>query len=365
MSQRLYFFIFAAFVSLGSTAVHAVDYSLKTLAEGIDYPWSIAFLPDNNYLVTSRSGQLLLISKSGEVQSIGNAPATYVASQGGFFDILLDRDFADNNIVYLSFAHGAPSKNATRVIRAKLINDALSNIEILFTAATKDTPVHYGGRLVQLNDGSLIVTVGDGFEYRESAQDTFSQFGKVIRFNTDGSVPSDNPYADGQQGDPYIFAYGLRNPQGLFYDSVNEVLYLNEHGPRGGDEVNIIQAGNNYGWPITSYGVNYSGAKVSPFQSLPGVTEPIHYWTPSIAVTGMTLYQGQQFPDWNGDIFVGALLDREVRRLDLEEGRVVAEEALFSEIGERIRDIRTGPDGFLYVLTDSDKGKIIRVEPAE
>ncbi len=342
----------------------ANTYQLETVAEGLRFPWCITFLPDGDYLVSMRSGELRRVTAEGEVGApIANTPESYVASQGGYFDVVLDPDFQNNQTIYLAFAYGAPDSNATRVVKAKLMGNQLEEVTPIFTATYKNTPVHYGGKLAFLNDGTLLITTGDGFDYREAAQDRFSLLGKVARIHTDGTIPADNPYADSKEGDPQVYAYGIRNPQGLAYDAASNTIYMHEHGPQGGDEVNVITAGSNYGWPVTSYGINYSGAKVTPFTSLPDIVEPIKYWTPSIAPSGMAFYTGDAFPDWQGDLLIGALVDQEVRRLDLENGKVVAEETLFNEIGERIRDVRAGPDGMIYLLTDSDKGKVIRIIP--
>jgi glucose/arabinose dehydrogenase len=223
--------------------------------------------------------------------------------------------------------------------------------------------MHYGGRMIITNDGTLYLTTGDGSNYREESQNPLSQLGALIRLNRDGSLPGDNPFLDGKKGDPYVQSFGHRNPQGLAYDSENDLIYLLDHGPKGGDEVNLIKSGANYGWPAATYGVNYSGASVSPFSSLPGMEDPIKYWVPSIAPSGMAFYNADLFPDWKGNLFVGALKDRDVRRLELDNGKVVNEEILFEEIGERIRDVRVGPKGHLYLLTDSKNGKLIRISP--
>ncbi|KAA1191874.1 PQQ-dependent sugar dehydrogenase [Pseudohalioglobus sediminis] len=350
---------------LAAPVATANSYSLTTVAAGIPYPWSIAFLPDGRYLVTSRQGSLHIVSADGRVgPALANTPETYFAGQGGYFDVVLDPEFGNNRTIYLSFAHGQPENNATRVIRATLEDDRLADVTPIFTAATpKATPQHYGGRLLLMSDGTLLLTTGDGFDYREQAQDTFGHLGKVIRINRDGSVPADNPFADGRDGDPKVYAYGLRNPQGLALDATSGDIYLHEHGPKGGDELNRVTPGSNFGWPVTSYGVNYSGARVSPFTTHPGITDPLFYWVPSIAPSGLAIYRGRAFPAWRGDLFIGALVDREVRRLQMEQGQVVAQESLFSELDERIRDVREGPQGALYLLTDGDSGKIIRVTP--
>lgn len=357
------------FIALcASVAAKSEKYQLETVTDGLNHPWSLAFLPDGDYLVSFLGGELRRISSSGEIgPALSNVPAAYVKSQGGFFDVALDRYFAQNQRLYLAFAHGTPKDNATRVISAHLDGDKLVNLKIIFTVKnSKDTAVHYGGKLLPLPDGTLLLTTGDGFDLREAAQDPFSQLGKIIRFNADGTVPDNNPFADGEEADPYVYTLGHRNPQGLAYDRASRIIYLHEHGPKGGDEVNLISAGANYGWPATSHGINYSGAKVSPFTSLEGITAPLKVWLPSIAPAGLAFYNGDAFPEWQGDLFVGALVNKEVRRLHLAGGEVVEEETLFAEVGQRVRDVRVGPDGFLYLLTETKgdvNGKLIRVVP--
>ena len=357
-------YIIACCLLFASISARA-DYQLETVAENLSYPWSIAFLPDGSYLLAQRGGELRKVSQDGQVsEPLAGTPETYVESQGGYFDVILDPDFASNNTVFLAFAYGTPEANATRVVSATLMDDRLENVAAVFTVApAKDTPVHYGGKLLFLPDGTLLLSTGDGFEYREAAQDKFSQLGKIIRLNKDGSVPADNPFADGEEGDPHVWSYGHRNTQGLTLDPDTGAVYSHEHGARGGDELNLIEPGNNYGWPAITLGINYSGAYVSPFKEWPGMEQPLTYWVPSIAPSGLAWYGGDAFPEWQGDLFVGALVDQEVRRLDLENGKVVSEETLFSELEARIREVRVGPDGYLYLLTDSEDGKIIRVKP--
>lgn len=344
----------------------AVGYEIEAVAEGLDYPWSIAFLPSGDYLVALRVGEVRRISAAGTVsEPLTGLPDTYVASQGGYFDIVLDPDFASNQSIYLSFAHGTASENGTRIIKGTLNNTSVENIQTLFTVSPlKDTPVHYGGKMIFLADGTLLMTTGDGFEYREAAQDKFSLLGKIIRINKDGSVPSDNPYVDGKQGDPNVWSYGHRSPQGLVLDDATGIVYMHEHGAQGGDELNAVLPALNYGWPAVTKGINYSGAYVSPLQSAPGIEEPLTYWVPSIAPSGLAIYDGDAFPQWQGDLFVGALVDQEVRHIKLEAGKVVSEVPIFTEIAARIRDIRVGLDGFLYILTDSDSGKVLRIVPS-
>ncbi len=343
------------------------DYKLETVAEGLNFPWSISFLPDGSYLVAMRVGEVRRVSSTGEVgEPLTGLPDSFVESQGGYFDIVTDPGFVENQIVYLSFAFGTPKANATRIVKGRLTEASVEDVEVIFTVEPmKDTPVHYGGRMQFMPDGTLLMTTGDGFQYREAAQDKFSLLGKTIRINTDGSAPSDNPFADGKNGDPAVWSFGHRNPQGLVWDRQSGTMYLHEHGAKGGDELNKVMPGKNYGWPAVTKGVNYSGAYVSPLKSAPGVEEPLTFWVPSIAPSGLAVYEGSAFPEWQGDLFVGALVNKEVRRLDMEGGIVVGEEPVFAEIGERIRDIRSGPDGFLYILTDSPVGKLLRVVPAQ
>ena len=350
------------FVALLICLPASADYSIETVAEGFDHPWSISFLPGGDYLVTTRPGEVYRVTSAGDKGiALTGTPTAYVAGQGGYFDAILDPQFAANQTVYLSYAGGTAEANGTYVMRATLGEQGFENSEVIFSMTpTKDTPMHYGGKLAFLPDGTLMVTTGDGFEYREAAQDKDSQLGKVIRINSDGSVPADNPFVNGG-GDPKVYSYGHRNPQGLAVDTTTGDIYLHEHGPKGGDELNLIAPAANYGWPAVTFGENYTGAYVSPLKTYAGITEPLHYWVPSIAPSGLAYYGGDVFPQWQGDLFVGALVDKEVRRLDMENGKVVSEETLFSEISERIRDVRAGPDGNLYLITDSPNGKILRV----
>lgn len=340
----------------------AADYALNTVAQQMEEPWSLAQMPDGTFLVTLRGGRLLHISEGGVATEVQGVPDTYYAGQGGFFDILLHPDFSNNRTVYLSYAHGTPEANGTAITRAKLVGDRLENPDrILLVAPLKNTPQHYGGKMLFLPDGTLLLTTGEGFEYREDAQNRDSELGKILRINDDGSLPDDNPFAGEKRA--RVWTYGHRNPQGLVLDSTTGTVYMHEHGPRGGDEINVVTAGSNYGWPAVTYGVDYSGAYVSPFTEAEGMTQPLLHWEPSIAPSGMAIYTGEHFPQWQGDLFIGALVDEEVRRVDLENGEVVGQESLFAELEARIRDVRMGQDGYLYILTDGSDGQLIRVTP--
>lgn len=343
----------------------AADYVPSTVADGLELPWGLAFLPGGDLLVTERPGRLRRVAADGNLsEPLDGVPPVYFRGQGGLLDVALHPAFADNGLVYLSYAHGDASANATRVARARLGDGALENLEVIFTVApAKDTPQHYGGSLAFLGDGTLLVTTGDGFDYREAAQDVNGMLGKTLRISDDGGIPADNPFAqDG--GAAAVWTYGHRNPQGLAVDPLTGRVYQHEHGPRGGDELNLLRPGRNYGWPMTTYGVDYTGAYVSPFQELPDIEPPLLHWTPSIAPSGLAIYRAAAFPEWQGNLFVGALVDREVRRLVLDEGRVAEQHALFGELGERIRNVKVGPDGHLYLVTDSSDGRVIRIDRA-
>jgi len=356
MSPIIRNLLFAAAMCLAIPAC-ASEYQLETWVEGLDLPWSIAFLPDGTALVTELGGQLRRIDAAGRPgQPIENVPAVYFAGQGGLFDVVLHPDFPRNQLVYLSFAEGGKKDNGTAIARGRLNGDALEDVEIIFRNFTrKDTPVHYGGRMVFLSDGTLLLTTGDGFDYREAAQDIDSGLGKVLRMNDDGTPAYGNPFP----GSPYVYSYGHRNPQGLVV-SRSGVIWLHEHGPRGGDELNRIEPGVNYGWPAITFGVDYSGAVISPHTAWEGMAQPDHYWVPSIAPSGLAIYEADLFPGWQGDLFVGALVDQEVRRLDLSGGKVVGEEPVLSEIAARIRDVRSGPGGMLYILTPDSVVRVTR-----
>jgi len=349
--------LFASLFALAGAA-RAADYSIETWAEGLDHPWSVAFLPGGAALVTELRGTLRRIEADGRVgEPLAGVPAVYFAGQGGLFDVVLHPRFADNRLVYLSFAEGGPKDNGTAVARGRLGPSGLEGVDTVFrNYSRKDTPVHYGGRLAFLPDGSLLLTIGEGFDYREAAQDVDSGLGKVLRMTDAGEPAPGNPFPQA----PFVYSYGHRNPQGLAV-APDGTAWLHEHGPRGGDEVNRIEAGVNYGWPAITHGVDYSGALISPHTEWPGMAQPDWQWTPSIAPSGLAIGTGSLFPEWNGDLLVGALVAREVRRLDLEDGRVVGEEPLFGELDARVRDLRFGPDGALYVLLPD---RIVRITPA-
>ena len=343
-------------------------YKVTEIAKGLDHPWSMAFLPDGSLLVTERPGRLRLI-KGGSlmVQPISGVPPvhTHPESQAGLFDIVLHPNFQQNNLVYLTYAAGTAAANGTRVARARFDGTALQDFQVIFNAMPlKDTDNHYGGRMAFLPDGTFALTIGEGFEYREKAQDLTSDLGKIVRLKDDGSVPTDNPFIGQASVRPEIYSWGHRNEQGLIYDAQRGRLYETEHGPRGGDELNIIEPHKNYGWPVITYGMDYSGAYVSPYTQRAGLEQPVIYWTPSIAPSGLAMYRGDKFPAWNGDLFVGSLAFKHLRRVHLDaQGNVLLQEELLNDLNWRIRDVREGLDGYLYVCTDEVDGRVLRLEP--
>lgn len=321
----------------------------------------MAAIGKRQFLVTEREGRLLRVDQAGRKFPISGTPDTLFAGQGGFFDIVTHPSFQTNQLVYLSYASGSKASNATTVIRARLDGDALiDHKEILRVTPNKITPQHYGARMLFLEDGTLIVTTGDGFEQREDAQSMNSELGKVLRVNEDGE-PEGLRDAAGKHR-LRIWTLGHRNPQGLALNPNNGSIFLHEHGPKGGDELNVLEQGSNYGWPLATHGVDYSGALVSPFARIDGMRDPIWTWVPSIAPSGMAWYGGGEFRSWQNSLFIGALVNKEVRRLEIVKGEVLTEESLFSDINERIRDVRVFGDS-IYLLTDSEQGRLIRISP--
>lgn len=340
---------------------YGADYELLIVAENFRWPWSMAQLPDGGFLITEREGRLIHMEVDGQRHILEGTPDTLFAGEGGYFDIALHPKFKTNRLIYLSYAQGSETANRTAVFRAEFRNGALLNgKQILRVEPDKSTPQHYGGRLLFLPDDTLLITTGDGFEHREQAQSLESELGKVLRV-TDAGEPAGLYDADNKIV-RRIWTRGHRNPQGLTVDPLTSIVYLHEHGPRGGDEVNVLTPGKNYGWPAVTHGVDYSGAYVSPFKSAPAFVDPLWTWVPSIAPSGMAWYYGKTFPKWRNSLLVGALVDKEVRRLTMRNGEIVNEESLFSELDSRIRDIRVFNDQ-IYLLTDSEQGSLIRVLP--
>jgi glucose/arabinose dehydrogenase len=340
---------------------------LVTVTEGLEHPWGMAFLPDGRALVTERPGRLRIVAADGKLgPALGGVPAVDATGQGGLLDVALDPDFAASKLVYVSYAEPREGGNGTTVARGRLTDRGLDDVQVIFRQQpTVAGGHHFGSRLVFDRAGRLFVTLGDRNSKRARSQLLDTHIGKVVRIERDGRVPADNPFVDRADAKPEIWSYGHRNVQGAALHPVTGELWSNEHGPKGGDELNRTQAGLNYGWPRVSYGVEYSGKTISASPTAPGIEPPAHYWVPSIATSGLLFYTGEQFPKWRGNAFVGGLAGQQLSRLELDGNRVVHEEALFKGVlNRRVRDVEQGPDGYIYLLTDEENGRLLRIEPA-
>ncbi|MEX0605492.1 MAG: PQQ-dependent sugar dehydrogenase [Marinobacter sp.] len=340
------------------------EFQLDSVAEGLEHPWALAFLPNGDQLVTERAGRLRLI-RDGELveKPVTGVPDLVVAGQGGLLDIVLHPDFTDNRLLMLSYAHQTSAGMTTRVARAEYHDGKLSNVEVIFEAEPRsDTGQHFAGRMVFDAEQNLYVSVGDRGEM-ERAQDTGDDAGGVHRLTIDGSPAPGNPFINDSSVQDTFYTYGNRNIQGMTVHPETGEVWSHEHGPRGGDEINIIRAGTNYGWPEITYGIDYSGMPITDKTEQDGMAQPLHYWDPSIAPSGMAFYTGEDFPAWQGDLFVGALKMQKLVRLSIENGEVTEEEDLLEDFGKRIRDVRMGPDGSLWLLTDGSNGEVIRLHP--
>jgi glucose/arabinose dehydrogenase len=338
---------------------------IVTVAEGLEHPWGVAFLPDGRALVTERPGRVRLVGADGKLGApLEGVPAVSVMGQGGLLDVQLDPDFAKNRFVYLSYAEPREGGNGTAVARGTLTERGIDGVQVIFRQdVTINGRHHFGSRLVFDRSGRLFVTLGDRNE-RARAQTLDSHIGKVVRIERDGKVPADNPFVGRSDAKPEIWSYGHRNVQGAALNPVTGELWTNEHGPRGGDELNRTLAGLNYGWPKVTYGVEYSGKTISDSPTAPGLEPPVHYWVPSIATSGLLFYTGNKFPKWSGNAFVGGLASQQLSRLEMDGNTVTSEEVLLKGVlNERVRDVEQGPDGFIYLLTDEDNGKLLRLEP--
>jgi aldose sugar dehydrogenase len=345
-----------------------------TLVSGLEHPWSVAWLPDKTtMLITERPGRLRIV-RNGQLDPtpIAGVPAVFAEGQGGLMDVSVHPRFAENRWIYLTYSYGTGEANRTRLARATFDGKSLSDLRTIFEVSqAKDGTQHFGSRIVWLPDGTMLVAIGDGGNppvqlegdlIRKQAQNLRSRLGKIVRLNDDGSVPRDNPFKVSDKNDPVIWSYGHRNIQGLTFDATTGRVWSTEHGSKGGDELNLVGAGKNYGWPIVTYSREYFGPEISSERSRAGMEDPKLVWTPSIAPSGLAFYSGDRFPTWKGDLFAGGLVSQDVRRIDLDAmGNVVNQEAI--DIGQRVRDVRQGPDGLLYVLTDAQDGQLIRLEP--
>jgi len=342
---------------------------LERLVSGLQHPWSLAFTPDGDILVTEKYRGLRVVRDGSLLPEplAGGPPGVFAEADSGLLDVALDPDFARNRVLFLSFAEGDAKANRTAIWRARYESGRLVDGRVIFRAAPdKAGPGHPGGRLLLLQDGTLLLTVGDGFDYKDAAQDLGSHLGKILRVTRDGAAPPDNPFADREGVRPEIWTSGHRNAQGLARDAVTGDIWEHEHGPRGGDEVNRLRAGANYGWPLVTHGIDYDLSIISERAFAPGVERSWFFWAPSIAPSGLAVYRGTAFPDWDGKLLVGGLVSKSVSRLRpaKQSGFFIEEERMFGSQDKRIRDVRVGPDGFVYVLTDEDAAELWRLVPS-
>jgi glucose/arabinose dehydrogenase len=343
------------------------DLDLVTVTAGLEHPWGMAFLPDGRVLVTELAGRLRLIERDGKAgPPIAGVPVVEAVKQGGLLDVALDPAFATNRLVYLAYTEPREGGNGTSVARGVLEGGSLTGVQVIFRQQpAMQGGFHFGSRLVFDRGGRLFITLGERNVGRAQAQTLDNTIGKIVRINPDGSIPPDNPFVGRAGALPEIWSYGHRNVQGAALHPVTGELWANEHGPKGGDELNRVLPGRNYGWPTVSYGVEYSGAKISDSGTAPGIEPPVHYWVPSIATSGLMFYTGERFPAWRGSAFVGGLKSQQLVRLRLDGDRVVEEERLLRGVmKERVRDVEQGPDGYIYLLTDEDNGRLLRLQPA-
>jgi aldose sugar dehydrogenase len=333
-------------------------------AHGLEHPWGLAFLPDGGMLVTERAGRLRIVSRNGALsEPLGGVPSVRAGGQGGLLDVVLSPTFAQDRLVYLSFSEPGDNGAGTAVARGRLGERGLEGTQTVWRQQPKVTSsIHWGSRLLFRADGTLFVTLGDRSS-RDHVQDLSTTIGKLVRINPDGTIPRDNPFVGRDGVRPEIWSYGHRNVQGAALDARGQ-LWTVEHGARGGDELNNPQAGRNYGWPVITYGVDYSGASIGVGTARPGMEQPVYYWDPVIAPSGATFYTGDAFPGWRGDLLVGSLNPGGLVCLRLEGGRVTSETVYTIDSGERVRAVRQGPDGMIYLLTDSPRGRVVRLEPA-
>jgi aldose sugar dehydrogenase len=370
-----FWIVLAASIAFASSAANAQtfkssagDLKIETVVGGLSHPWALAFLPDGRMLVTERPGRMRIATPDGKLTPpLQGVPKVFASGQGGLLDVVLDRDFAQNRTTYFCFAEPERSGGRTAMARATLSDGKLDDVNVIFHQnGPLSSGNHFGCRIAQTADNNLFLTTGEHFTYRDEAQKLTSHLGKIVRIKPDGSIPDDNPFVGSKDAKPEIWSYGHRNMQGAAIHPTTGKLWEHEHGAKGGDEINIPQPGKNYGWPVISFGVNYDGTPVgSGKHEMPGMEQPIKYWVPSIAPSGMAFYTGELFPAWKGSLFVGALAGQMLVRLTLNGEKVTGEERLLEGLRERIRDVRIGPDGAIYLVTDNNAGRILRVSPAK
>jgi glucose/arabinose dehydrogenase len=357
-----------------NTGASTTSIKQSVVLQGLERPWSIAWLPDGSQLITERPGRLRIV-RNGVLDPtpITGVPEVFAVNQGGLMDVSVHPRFAENRFIYLTYSHGTNDANRTRMARAVFDGKSLKDVKVIFEVSqAKSGGQHFGSRITWLPDNTMLLAIGDGGNpplqlngdlIRKQAQNRNSHLGKILRLNDDGSIPKDNPFVNTANANPAVWSYGHRNIQGLTFDAASKRVWSTEHGARGGDELNLVEAGKNYGWPIVTYSREYSGGEITQERSRPGMVGPKTYWTPSPAPSGLAFYNSNRVPDWQGDLFSGELVEQSVRHINLDaKGNVTSQNLI--NIGQRVRDVRQGPDGLLYVLTDEQDGKLIRLEPA-
>ena len=341
------------------------EYKFETILSNLDDAWSFEFLSEDKIIYTEMPGKLKIASLlDGSVVTLKNVPKVQYASQGGLSEVVLDPDFESNKKIYLSYsAKNSDGKSTLYLMSAELNEDSLENNKIIFEAkAPRRIPVHLGAKIAFLEDGTILLASGDGFDHREKAQTLDNHFGKIIRINKDGTIPTNNPFVNVEGALPDIYSYGHRNMQGLIVTKSGQI-FEHEHGPRGGDEMNLIEPSLNYGWPAITYGIDYSGAVISPFTEKEGMEQPLFHWTPSIAPSDMIFYEGNRYPKLTNSFLVTALVSKDVKKVTFSESGKELQESLFSELNSRLRNIQASPDGLIYLMTDGPRGKLIKVVP--
>ena len=366
--MRLHPIVYPALaLSLLATPAQALEIRPEVVAQGLQNPWAVAFLPDGSFLVTERPGRMRVIDSQGALgQPLLGLPAIAAGGQGGLLDVVLDSDFSHNRTLYFCYSEpGNNASNSTALAKARLSSDQrqLEDLQVLFSQKPKKaSQLHFGCRIVERPDGSLLLTLGERSHYKEQAQNLQNHLGKIVRIAKDGSVPKDNPFVGRSDALPEIWSYGHRSPQGAAL-APDGTFWMNEHGPQGGDEINRPEPGKNYGWPVITYGENYGGGKIGAgITHQKGMEQPVHQWTPSIAVSGMAFITSERYPGWKGNMVVGALKAQRLERISLKAGKVTSVEPLLPQLGQRVRDVRQGPDGWLYVLTDRSNGQLLRLK---
>jgi aldose sugar dehydrogenase len=356
-----------------STNTSSQRWQTVPIIKNLEHPWSLTWLPDGSQLITERPGRLRIV-RNGKLDPtpIAGVPPVLAVGQGGLMDVSLHPRFAQNRLIYLTYSHGTEQSNRTRLARATFDGKVLRNLQVIFEVdPVKTGTQHFGSRILWLPDNTMLIAIGDGGNpplqlngdlIRKQAQNRRAHLGKIVRLNDDGSIPTNNPFATDKDAYPAIWSYGHRNIQGVTFDPMTKRVWVTEHGSKGGDELNLVEAGKNYGWPIVTHSREYTGGEISSQRSRPGLVDPKWVWTPAIAPSGLVMYRGDRVPAWQGNLFAGGLVSQDVRRIELDAtGKVVNQQLI--PIGQRVRDVRQGPDGLLYILTDQQAGQLIRLEP--